>query len=61
MLCGVAWCMRQAIANMLRVRTLVQQHIAKIDEERTTDFLYAASKGDASKIRQAGHRTGSAR
>lgn len=34
----------QAVANMLRVRTLVLQHIAKQDETKTTDFLYAASK-----------------
>ena len=38
---------------MLRVRTLVQQHLAKADEEKTTDWLYAASKGDINKISQA--------
>jgi hypothetical protein len=29
----------QAVGNLLRVRTLVLQHIAKQDEEKTTDFL----------------------
>jgi Ankyrin repeats (3 copies) len=31
----------QAVGNLLRVRTLVLQHIAKQDEEKTTDFLCA--------------------
>ncbi len=29
----------QVVGNMLRIRTLVMQHIAKQDEEKTTDFL----------------------
>lgn len=33
----------QAVGNLLRVRTLVLQHIAKQDEEKTTDFLCAGS------------------
>ena len=40
---------------MLRVRTLVAQHLAKADEEKTTDFLYAASKGNNGKVRQVSH------
>lgn len=31
----------QVVSNMLRIRTLVLQHIAKQDEEKTTDFLCA--------------------
>lgn len=33
------WWKSQAVGNLLRVRTLVLQHIAKQDEEKTTDFL----------------------
>ena len=29
----------QAVGDLLRVRTLVLQHIAKQDEEKITDFL----------------------
>ena len=38
---------------MLRVRTVVQQTLAKQDAERTNRFLHAASSGDVAKIRQA--------
>ena len=40
------------MANLLRVRTVVQQTLAKQDAERTNHFLHAASSGDAAKIRQ---------
>ena len=42
------------MANLLRVRTVVQQTLAKQDAERTNHFLHAASSGDAAKIRQVG-------
>ena len=38
--------------NLVRVRTLVSQHLAKADEEKTTDWLYACTKGDNNKVRQ---------
>lgn len=40
------------MANLLRVRSMVQQTLARQDAERTNQFLYAASQGDAAKIRQ---------
>ncbi len=43
----------QAMANLLRVRAMVQQTLARQDAERTNQFLYAASQGDVAKIRQA--------
>ena len=46
----------QAMADMLRVRTVVQQTLAKQDAERTNQFLHAASSGDVAKIRQASCR-----
>lgn len=42
----------QAMANLLRVRSVVQQTLARQDAERTNQFLYAASQGDVAKIRQ---------
>ena len=42
----------QATGNLIRVRTLVSQHLAKADEEKTTDWLYACTKGDNNKVRQ---------
>jgi hypothetical protein len=45
-------CALQATGNLVRVRTLVAQHLAKADEEKTTDWLYACSKGDNNKVRQ---------
>ena len=42
----------QAMANLLRVRTVVQQTLARQDAERTNQFLHAASSGDVAKIRQ---------
>lgn len=42
----------QARANLERVRNLVTQHTAKHDEDRTTTFLYAATRGDVALIRQ---------
>ena len=42
------------MANLLRVRMVVQQTLAKQDAERTNHFLHAASSGDAAKIRQVG-------
>ena len=47
------------MANLLRVRTVVQQTLAKQDAERTNHFLHAASSGDAAKIRQVGCRMSS--
>ncbi len=40
------------MANLLRVRTVVQQTLARQDAERTNQFLHAASSGDVAKIRQ---------
>ena len=40
------------MANLLRVRALVQQTLARQDAERTNQFLHATSLGDAAKIRQ---------
>ena len=48
MFCGLP----QAMANLLRVRTVVQQTLARQDAERTNQFLHAASSGDVAKIRQ---------
>lgn len=42
----------QAMASLLRVRTVVQQTLARQDAERTNQFLHAASAGDVAKIRQ---------
>ncbi len=42
----------KAMANLLRVRAMVQQTLARQDAERTNQFLYAASQGDVAKIRQ---------
>ena len=44
------------MADMLRVRTVVQQTLAKQDAERINQFLHAASSGDVAKIRQASCR-----
>jgi hypothetical protein len=46
------------MANLLRVRAVVQQTLARQDAERTNQFLYAASAGDTSKIRQVRGRGG---
>ncbi len=48
--------LRQAMANLLRVRTVVQQTLARQDAERTNQFLHAASSGDVAKIRQVSLR-----
>ena len=45
----------QVTGNLVRVRTLVSQHLAKADEEKTTDWLYACTKGDNNKVRQVRH------
>ena len=42
----------QAVASLLRLRDVVQQFIARQDSERVSAFLYAASYGDASTVRQ---------
>ena len=42
----------QAVASLLRTRDIVQQHIARVDGERITAMLYAASHGDTSTVRQ---------
>ena len=28
------------LANLVRVRSVIQQHVTKQDEDRTTEFLY---------------------
>lgn len=43
---------RQVASNLLRVRTLVAQHISKQDETRTNEFLYAASRGHSDRVLQ---------
>ena len=45
------------MANLLRVRTVVQQTLARQDAERTNQFLHAASSGDVAKIRQVSSLT----
>lgn len=40
------------MANLLRIRTVVQQTLARQDAERTNQFLHSASSGDVAKIRQ---------
>ncbi|KAL4435944.1 hypothetical protein ABPG77_000706 [Micractinium sp. CCAP 211/92] len=42
---------QQAVANLLRVQAAVTQFVAKHDEDRITEFLYAASRGDNSRLR----------
>ena len=42
----------QVLGDLLRVRTLVRQHTARHDENRTQEYLYAAARGDASQIQQ---------
>ncbi|PSC76146.1 potassium NKT2 [Micractinium conductrix] len=42
---------QQAVAALLRVRALVARFVAKHDEDRTTEFLYAASRGDNNRLR----------
>ncbi|CAL5221935.1 g4209 [Coccomyxa viridis] len=49
---GLTHRQEQAMANLLRVRTVVQQTLARQDAERTNQFLHAASSGDVAKIRQ---------
>jgi hypothetical protein len=44
----------QAFSNLLRVKKLVSIHDTKVQDEKTTDFLYAASKGDAIKVHDVG-------
>ena len=52
--CPAAWTAKQqqAVANLLRIRSLVKQYITRQDIEATTEFLYAASHGNIPKIRQ---------
>ncbi|KAL4458838.1 hypothetical protein ABPG75_013703 [Micractinium tetrahymenae] len=42
---------QQAVANLLRVQAVVAHFVAKHDEDRITEFLYAASRGDNSRLR----------
>ena len=42
----------QVVSNLVRVRTLVARHIARQDEARTNEFLYAASRGDTDRVLQ---------
>lgn len=37
---------------MLRVRAIVAQHVARQDDARTNQFLYAASRDDVTTVRQ---------
>ena len=34
----------QVVSNLVRVRSLVARHIARQDEARTNEFLYAAAR-----------------
>lgn len=38
------------ISNLIRVQAMIERCVAKQDEERTMEFLYAASRGDCEKI-----------
>ncbi|CAL8465533.1 g5069 [Coccomyxa elongata] len=53
---GLTHRQEMAMANLLRVRAMVQQTLARQDAERTNQFLYAASQGDVAKIRQMLHQ-----
>ncbi|KAK9903334.1 hypothetical protein WJX75_003130 [Coccomyxa subellipsoidea] len=53
---GLTHRQEMAMANLLRVRSMVQQTLARQDAERTNQFLYAASQGDVAKIRQMLHQ-----
>lgn len=44
----------QVVSNLVRVRTLVARHIARQDEARTNEFLYAAARGDTDRVLQVG-------
>uniref|UniRef100_A0A383VAB8 Cyclic nucleotide-binding domain-containing protein n=1 Tax=Tetradesmus obliquus TaxID=3088 RepID=A0A383VAB8_TETOB len=39
------------LSNLVRVMAVINQHMAKQEEDRTTDFLYAATRGDVMKLR----------
>jgi hypothetical protein len=40
------------MSNLLRIRAVAQQYILRQEEERTTEFLWAASQGNEAKVRQ---------
>ena len=42
----------QVVAQLIRVQDLVTQQVTKQDSERTNQFLYASSYGNAATIRQ---------
>ena len=44
----------QVVSNLVRVRSLVARHIARQDEARTNEFLYAAARGDTDRVLQVG-------
>ena len=48
--------MLQVVSNLVRVRSLVARHIARQDEARTNEFLYAASRGDTDRVLQVGQQ-----
>lgn len=49
---GLSEQQERVVGNILRIRTLILQFVAKDDEAKTTDFLYAATKDDVDKVRQ---------
>eukprot|EP00887_Chlorella_sp_A99_P005048 scaffold4.g5048.t1 len=42
----------QVVGNLLRAKALVAQFVAKHDEDRITEFLYACSRGDNATLRR---------
>lgn len=46
--------MPQVLGNMLRVRFMVAQYVAKHDEERVYEYLCAAARGDAEYVAKVG-------
>ncbi|KAF6256108.1 hypothetical protein COO60DRAFT_1702472 [Scenedesmus sp. NREL 46B-D3] len=39
------------LSNLVRVMAVINQHMAKQEEDRTTEFLYAATRGDSMRLR----------
>lgn len=51
---------QQVAGNLLRIRAVVRAYVERVESERTTEFLYAATLGSEVKVRQV-HHVGGAR
>ncbi|KAK9791836.1 hypothetical protein WJX73_006514 [Symbiochloris irregularis] len=49
---GLSETQESVLSNLVRVRGIVQSHVARMDEERLTQFLYAAAQGNSAIIRE---------